>query len=350
MTRKKISIIKAIPIGIKSLITKGPIDTYRRVKRYRRKSSMPLPTFVQIEVTTLCNFKCVTCSRESLPLTRLNKSVNPIVIDRLLEQLPDLQEIKLQGLGEPLMTPGIDDIIKTIRTRNPHVRILTVTNGSLLTLKKYREIALSVDDLRISFDSSNAENFEKIRVNSRYSRIMEGVKLLSKERTATNSNTHIAIDFVATHLNYNEILDLEKIAVSLQIDEVGVNEVQNWYIHSQKEYLSESKFIDEARKHSADIKKNVSVLKNKLKPYGIKVVSLDSSPMKYDCTWPFSGTFITSDGFVTSCCIRMDPEANNFGNIFEEDFRNIWNNEKYREFRTALILGKNNGVCDNCPN
>ncbi len=352
MSMKKVSITKAIPLAIASLITDGPIDTYKKVKRYtkKRKTSMPLPTFVQIEVTTLCNFKCVTCSRESLPPSRLNRSVNTIVIDRLLEQLPDLEGIKLQGLGEPLMTPGIEDIIKTIRRHNPKVKITTVTNGSLLTIKRYREIALSVDELVISFDSSNPENFEKIRVNSRYSKIIEGINLLSRDRTASNSKTHIAMSFVATHLNYNEILELDRIAVSLQLDTVVVNEVQNWYIPSQKEYLSESKFITESRQYSHDIRNHVSVLKNKLKPHGIEVVYLDSSPMKDDCSWPFTGTFITSDGFVTSCCIRMDPEVNNFGNIFKNDFKDIWNNEKYREFRNAMILGTSNGVCDNCPN
>ena len=352
MTRKQASFLQSIPFAFKSTLNNGPQDTLRRVRRYiyGKKTIMPLPTFVQIELTTLCNFKCTTCSRESLPTSRLNQSISSELVSRLLSQLPGLREVKLQGLGEPLMTPGIRDIISIIREHNSKVKILTVTNGSLLSVKKYREIALSVDDLRISFDSTNKDNFEKIRVNSNYSKILEGIRLLINERNSIKSKTRISLDFVATHLNYGEIPDLEEVAISLGIDEIGINEVQNWYIPSQDEYVSESKFIAESRNFTIDIKRNFLNLRKKLQPHGIKVVYMDASPMKNTCTWPFNGSFITSDGYVTSCCIRMDPDANNFGNIFKSEFKEIWNNEKYVEFRKAIIQGRNNGVCDHCPN
>lgn len=350
MIAKRLRFFQGVPLVLRSFL-KSPVNTVSTAWMYmgRRRAVMPLPVFVQIEVTTLCNFRCITCSRESLPETRLNKSTSKETVIRLLEELPSLREIKLQGLGEPLMTPGIEDLISEIRSRNSKIKIYSVTNGSLFLSKKYRDIALMVDDLRISFDSSNAENFEKIRINSNFKRIVDGIKLLMKERNANGSKTNVAIDFVASHLNYGEIPDLENIAVSLGVDEVGVNEVQNWYIPTQKEYKGESDFIAESRKVSRAIQRNVSTLKKRLRPHGINVFSLDSSPAKDVCNWPFNGSFITGDGYVTSCSIRMDPGANNFGNIFEKPFVEIWNNEKYRAFREALITGGSNGICDHCP-
>lgn len=351
MLRKQLSIKQGVSLALRSLIRDGPANTLSKAPIYfvRKKTIMPLPPSVQIEVTTMCNFKCITCSRESLPESRLNKSFSKDTIIRLLDELPDLREIKLQGLGEPLLTPGIDDMISTIRERNRKIKIYTVTNGSLLLSKKYRDIALMVDDLRVSFDSSNAENFEKIRVNGNYQRILDGIRLLVEQRNANKSKTNISMDFVATHLNYTEIPELEKIAVSLGVDEVGIHEVENFYIPTQKEFSEESAFIAESRKIAGSIRENVSNLKRDLKIHGIRVSYIDSAPLKHQCNWPFNGSFITSDGYLTSCSIRMDPNANNFGNIFNQSFKEIWNNEKYQAFRESLISGGSNVVCDHCP-
>ena len=40
-----------------------------------RKPIMPLPDFVQIEITTKCNFNCITCSRISLNRDRINRDM-----------------------------------------------------------------------------------------------------------------------------------------------------------------------------------------------------------------------------------------------------------------------------------
>ncbi|NMB92560.1 MAG: hypothetical protein GYA31_03000, partial [Parcubacteria group bacterium] len=68
------------------------------------------------------------------------------------------------------------------------------------------------------------------------------------------------------------------------------------------------------------------------------------------CGWPFFGIFITVDGFITPCCIRMNPEVFNFGNIYQDDFNTIWNGEKYKKFRKSMIRNLPNNICDNCPN
>lgn len=351
MLRKQLTSKQGASLALRSLLREGPVDTLRKKRIYfvKKKAIMPLPPSIQIEVTTLCNFKCITCSRESLPESRLNKSVSRETVTRLMDELPDLREIKLQGLGEPLMTPGIEDMISAIRERNSKIRIYTVTNGSLLLSKKYRDVALMVDDLRVSFDSSKPENFEKIRVNGNYQKILDGIKLLVEQRNASKSKTRVSMDFVATHLNYNEIPELADIAIPLGVDEVGIHEVENFYFPSQKEYRDEAAFIAESRKISGAIKENASELKNKLKAHGIALSYLDSAPMKEHCNWPFNASFITSDGYLTSCSIRMDPNAHNFGNIFNQSFKEIWNSEKYQKFRKAMMSGGSNGVCDHCP-
>ncbi len=41
------------------------------------------------------------------------------------------------------------------------------------------------------------------------------------------------------------------------------------------------------------------------------------------------------------------PKVFNFGNVFETPFSEIWNGEKYREFRRRFFDPKS--VCGSCP-
>ncbi|UCC95674.1 MAG: SPASM domain-containing protein, partial [Candidatus Omnitrophota bacterium] len=106
----------------------------------------------------------------------------------------------------------------------------------------------------------------------------------------------------------------------------------------------EREFINGAREKKGDIRKFIETYSGKLKTWFVS-----SEKRKLTCRWPFEKSFITVDGFVTPCCIRMDPEVINFGNIFETPFRDIWNSKQYRDIRGTLVGNLSNPVCDNCP-
>ena len=61
---------------------------------------------------------------------------------------------------------------------------------------------------------------------------------------------------------------------------------------------------------------------------------------------------INSDGGVSSCAIVDDQNAD-FGNIFENDIMEIWNNEYYQSARTTWSEGKKRAkttICNICKN
>ena len=54
------------------------------------------------------------------------------------------------------------------------------------------------------------------------------------------------------------------------------------------------------------------------------------------CKWPWKGSYITADGFVTPCCENgSDPDKINFGNVFQQSYREIWNSDAYRTFESS---------------
>ncbi|MCM8819213.1 MAG: SPASM domain-containing protein [Candidatus Omnitrophica bacterium] len=159
------------------------------------------------------------------------------------------------------------------------------------------------------------------------------------------SGTKIIMSFVVSHLNFKELPLFFKLCEDIGVDGINVVEVENWFIPGQKKYLEQKEFINQAREVKKEIERFVKEYRGKL-----NICFLSSKKRKGICYWPFTRAFITVDGFVTPCCIRMDPDVINFGNIFDTSFESIWNSQKYKNFRKTMVkTSLFNPVCDQCP-
>ncbi|MEM1530140.1 MAG: radical SAM protein [Candidatus Bathyarchaeia archaeon] len=310
-----------------------------------KKERMPLPRAIQLEPTTKCNFSCITCTRKTLPKSRLNKDLTIQDFRVILENIPTLKIIKLQGLGEPLMNQYIWEILECGRERG--IRFSTTTNGSLLNPSNIEKLLKYFDSICVSIDSINPENLEYIRKGVKYESIMKNLELLVEIKREVSARADVGINFVATHLNYREIPALCNLASKLGLNFIYIVEVENWTTPKEKEYHQQLEFIREARKVKREIRS--LILDSRRKYRELSIYHGDSSRRKLRCSWCFSKCFITVDGYVTPCCIRMNPDVFNFGNIFDESFNNIWNGEKMREFRLSMIKDRANPICDQCP-
>jgi len=62
---------------------------------------------------------------------------------------------------------------------------------------------------------------------------------------------------------------------------------------------------------------------------------LSNDFLSLPCYIPWYSTMISINGDVYPCCCFYDGQVV-LGNIFEEDFSRIWNNDKYQQFRADL--------------
>src|SRR4051812_22181840 len=99
----------------------------------------PLPKKLQVEVTAACNLRCHMCLvRYRPPIDRVHGTMALPRLKTILDQMPDLEELVLQGLGEPLLCPDLTAMVEEGKRRQ-----LTVgfnTNGTLLHEPKAREL------------------------------------------------------------------------------------------------------------------------------------------------------------------------------------------------------------------
>jgi prepilin-type processing-associated H-X9-DG protein len=87
------------------------------------------PVSIDVEPTVRCNLRCAFCQHTTR--RRTAPDMTPELFGRILDAFPGLDEIKLQGMGEPLVNRDLPAMVRAAKGRG--IRVKTYTNGSLLT-------------------------------------------------------------------------------------------------------------------------------------------------------------------------------------------------------------------------
>ena len=72
------------------------------------------------------------------------------------------------------------------------------------------------------------------------------------------------------------------------------------------------------------------------------------TPGQKRCDWPWSGAYISYQGYAMPCCMVSTPDRINFGNIIEQGVDQTWNNESFESFRDRLASDEPPDVCRSC--
>ena len=133
-------------------------------------------TDLRISVTDRCNFRCVYC-RSANPENHMaeHKLLSWDELERLARILVSLgiAKVRVTG-GEPLVRPGVDEFISTLRGIGVRDLSLT-TNGQLLAERCDKLVAAGLDRINISLDSLERSKFEKITRTRSFDRVIAGI-------------------------------------------------------------------------------------------------------------------------------------------------------------------------------
>src|ERR671917_984130 len=112
----------------------------------------PLPTELQVEVTGACNLRCRMCLVRYAPA--VGRKEGALAYEdflALVDELPELRKLTLQGLGEPLLSPHLVDMVRHAAERG--VEVGFNTNGTLLTRPIAEElVSAGLGWLHVSLD------------------------------------------------------------------------------------------------------------------------------------------------------------------------------------------------------
>lgn len=337
-------------MSIASLIRRAEaVYEGRKRGRFRPTLAPPPPTHIQLESTVRCNLHCITCTRDQVIGSYKKMDMSLDEIDHVLALFPALRSIKFQGLGEPLLTKNLEPMLERFAARG--LRLSTISNGTIFHLERYRRLLLEYfRSVYVSIDSTSPELFARLRVGARLDHVLDGLGTLRAARDRAASRLSIGINFVVSHENVHEVPALYDLAVAHGIDFVSVPCVENWTIPGEAGHAAMTGYVEKARQAEAEITEAVANLKRRLRRRGILVGSSGFAPRLGRCAWPFSSLFVSVEGLVTPCCIRMHRE-HAVGRLFEVDsLEEIWHGAAYQALRQAHLDGDTgHALCGQCP-
>ena len=285
------------------------------------------PYHIDIEPTNICNLQCPLCSTGINADTRKKSILTFENFKKLIEEIKDTTLLfALQNWGEPTLVKDLPKIIRYTTDAGIFTRLST--NFSIDYEDKYFEEFMNsgLGRLVIDIDGTTQEVYEKYRVKGNLDLVINNTKRAVKFKKENNLKYPIIqVRMLVMSHNEHQIEDFKKLAKELEADEMELGNIQ-LNPNSAKEWLPN----------------------NKDYVYDTYLGERVTTP----CHWPWSGLVINSDGGVSSCAIVDDQNAD-FGNVFENDIMDIWNNEYYQSARTTWSNEKKRTkttICTICKN
>jgi MoaA/NifB/PqqE/SkfB family radical SAM enzyme len=322
------------------------------------------PTYVQIEPVGQCNLRCEMCPirfRQDGPPYGPPAFMKYEVFTGLIDQFTNLQELHLQGLGEPMMHPRFADMVCYAARRG--ARVTTNSNLTLLNAKRAERCVTSgLDCIHVSIDGATPETYERIRVRAHLDRVLRNLDMLLETRARLGSERpHLRMVTVAMRRNLHELPELVRLAHRYRMESLFVQHLCHDFAESSlpahyrpmrdfvqaETLLAENqerieRYFGEARAVAKELGIQVRLPRTRprLHPAGT------SGPQR--CDWPWHGPYLTYQGLAMPCCMIATPDRLNFGSMVEQGVEAIWNGEGYRTFRFRLASDEPPEICTSC--
>lgn len=289
-----------------------------------------LPISISIEPTTSCNLRCPECPSGLRSFTRPTGMLQTSLFEKTINELaPSLLYLTFYFQGEPYLNPDFLEMVKIAFSKKIYTS--TSTNAHYLNDENARKtIESGLDRLIISIDGTTQETYEQYRVGGKLDKVLEGTKNIVKWKKELKSATpHIIFQFLVVRPNEHQIEDAQKLASEMGVDEIKFKTAQIYDYQNGSPLIPT---IDYYSRYKKDEKGTYSV-KNKL---------------LNQCWKMWHSCVITWDGIVVPCCFDKDAE-HRLGNVSNQSFKSIWNDELYKDFRAKLFKSRAEiGICTNC--
>jgi radical SAM protein with 4Fe4S-binding SPASM domain len=271
------------------------------------------PPCVQIEPTSICNFRCVMCYQSDKTFSsKSNGMMGHMSLDlfkKIIDEIEGkVEAVTLASRGEPTLNPRIIDMIEYCKDKFLGLKINT--NASLLNEKlTHSLLGAEFNEIVFSIDSADKETFEKIRVNGKFEKVFSNLKIFYEIRKKyyKNSSTIVKISGVKINSELN-VKSLEK------------------------------KLGD-----FADIVQLVG--------YTPWESSYDNSPnnLTAPCAQLWLRMFVWWDGKVNPCDYDYKSKLSKW-NVNDKSISEIWRSSEYQEYRSKHISQKRKELfpCDRC--
>lgn len=289
------------------------------------------PVSISFEPTTSCNLRCPECPSGLRAFTRPTGMLENSFFQKTIDEIhKELLYLIFYFQGEPYLNPDFLDMVKYASSKN--IYTATSTNAHYLTDEVAKKTVESgLDRLIISIDGTTQDVYQQYRVGGNIEKVLEGARNIMKWKKELKSKTpFVFFQFLVVKPNEHQVEDIKRLAREVGVDEVRFKTAQVYEYETDPNQLIPT--IDKYSRY----KKNADgsyTAKNKLA----------------NRCWKLQhANVITWDGLVVPCCFDKDA-THQLGNLQTQSFKEIWQNDNYKQFRSELKKSRKNiDICANC--
>jgi MoaA/NifB/PqqE/SkfB family radical SAM enzyme len=320
-------------------------DLAKFLRGYRREYGV-----FQIEVSTYSAMECAVCPQAAFSEQWSFEKMSMETFQKIRPHFPSARWVSFRGWGDPLENDAILPMLRLANEAGCLTRLST--NGSLLTAELSRQLMeTGLDEMVISLEFATQAALESLdRVGSDLHRILSQVGVMLQERKGVNRRRPLVkLALPMTRLIMQNLPGLVPLAAKMDVDQVIFGHLD--YLPDEKGNLIRAfyhesptpafqKILDEVHRRAKAA--GVVVTVYPLKAQEVPVCEPD----------PPNNVFFAADGSVCPCPYLRIPKKGDiprifmnkgyrvpqtsFGNVREEEFREIWKKQPYREFRQVF--------------
>lgn len=293
-------------------------------------SNPGLPLFLSLEPTTACNLRCPECPSGLRSFKRPVGKMDMALLDKILAEVKShCIYINFYFQGEPYLHPQFLEMARRCRERG--IYSSTSTNAHFLDSDRARQTVESgLDRLIISIDGADQQTYESYRRGGELQKVLDGTSnIVYWKRKLKSKTPHLIFQFLVVRPNEHQVEDIKSLGRTMGVDEVRFKTAQVY------EFENGNPLIPVQDKYS------------RYRQEGNGKWSIKNA-LDNHCWRMWSGCVITWDGRVVPCCFDKDAQ-HSMGTLKEYSLSEIWQNEKYRDFRASILRSRSEiEMCRNC--
>ena len=271
------------------------------------------PPCLQIEPSSICNFRCVFCFETDATFTNKKNGYMGRMSLNLFKKIIDqaqhnIEFITLASRGEPLACKEIVQMLAY--TKGKFLNLKINTNASMLDEEKCHAILSGgVKTVVFSADAADEKLYSKLRVNGKLKEVLKNIELFQKIRKNQYSDNSIITRVSGVKFTEEQDFTSMKNLWNGLVDQVAFVEYNPW----ENTYLKPTNDIETA------------------------------------CSDLWRRMFVWWDGKVNPCDVDYKSTLS-VGNYQKKTLKQLWQSDSYKDLRKKHLTKKRGSIkpCSSC--
>lgn len=301
------------------------------------------PIYMEISLTSACNHRCVFCGLDFVGYP--NRFLESGRLKKILSELGRLgvRSIMYAGEGEPFLHRDMADIV--VHTQATGIDVAVATNGVLMTPDISEKILGATQWIRISCNAGTAATYAKIHRTRAgdFDKVIDNLQQAAALKRSAGHACTLGVQTLLLPENATEIEGLAGIVRDLGLDYLVV-----------KPYSQHPQSRSDRYKHIHY--GPYMQLAERLKKFNtdhFQVIFRLGTMQKWDekkkpyqqCLALSFWSYVDALGNVWGCSVYLEDDRFRYGNIYEQNFQQIWEGEKRRKSMAFVENNINPASC-----